>query len=257
MRFEQEKIQVSTGTMVQFRVAVPINKRLIAVELLETDSTGASVDDLGNIGLVYSEAGILTTLGGLSMNLKAGHFGPGNSLLWQGDVPITQPIKLMGTFNFPTAGNICYLRYMMIETEEIGGGMASPTNVVQTYPLGVLKILHVVGTADALTLPFRPPANYQWLVQFAQCYHDDGSSRTVGFQLTDGTSTFSLGQLQSVAATSRTSMGQYHSGSSILIYNINGFLLTRAVYAQVLADALTAGKHLILDYAVLEFAGGV
>jgi hypothetical protein len=251
MQFQQAPIKVSSGSTVQYKIDLGNGQRLIAVEAVEVDANIRQVYDLVNIGLVTADPGAL------SVNLKTGHIGVNNSLVWQGDVPVQQPLLLLVTFGQPPNGAQCIVRYLTLALGEIGGGMGASANIVQHYPIGRPVVGHVTQTADALVAPLQPPAGFQWLLQHAEGEIDDAVSRNCRWEWYDGTNSDPIGAPALLNSAERYPFGMSYGLATYVHTGALGALATRLVYPRFTADALTAGKHLTIGYCVLEFAGGV
>lgn len=253
MRIERQDT-TSTGSAVLVTIPLRDNERLTRVELVELDSSGNQVYDIGVIALAHS--------GGVGIDLKVGHVGIGGSLRWSGDIPVQQPFVLVCQFFNPASGNVCSVRTRFHEFGEPICNDNESVNVLQTYPVGKPRIISLDGAATVTPLDLRPAVNTQWLVQVAEGWHDDnGGSRVASWDFYDGTNTvtpnsggISTAQLVYIPIGSSVSTGG--------AWQIDGFLarqpllLTRDVYARFNVAALGAGKKIYIRALVLEFSGG-
>ena len=121
--------------------------------------------------------------------------------------------------------------------------------VVEVKYFGTPKLVTVTGTASALTANLRPDQGKQYQVIDAWLSHDDtGQTRAMNWRYYDGTTTLNkialgIGSGVYVSIT-RNDISPSPAGPIILTYDN---------YAMAIADAITAGKHVLIYAKVLEF----
>ncbi len=127
--------------------------------------------------------------------------------------------------------------------------------VIQTFQYGKPKVIKITGTPDDTTTPLQPAAGYLYIIASAWCYHDDSSSRSLWWSITDGTTTIggegsgsiALNTQQNIYAMQETS----HSGGMMFPIPI---IASNTTYPIANVNALTAGKLVIIEAFVYELA---
>lgn len=123
---------------------------------------------------------------------------------------------------------------------------------VLTVPAGGLRIVKLAGAAGVTTLDLRPQHGWTWTIILCYGYHDDTSSRTLSWNFLDGINTINSASPGAIAANVRQAItvNNILVSSNLLTSELR---IHNGTYAQLTADALTAGKKLYIEALVAEY----
>ena len=114
---------------------------------------------------------------------------------------------------------------------------------------GRLRVINIDGGAADATTDFKPPSGKRWYVIYAYGYHDDTSSRSTKWKITDGTDSHFLR-----ADTLAASVYQWLGSVTGQHYNqVTGpIILTNSVYAELNVVSIGSGKKGYIRALVVE-----
>lgn len=186
-----------------------------------------------------------------AMQLAHGALSKGR-LSWQGDIRIDQSLTLYMQWLLADASDKCYAEIITDSVPGPLGGSSNEDHNVASYRAGKLRLVSVVGAADATTIDVRPPQYKSWEVIDAWATTDDGSARVTNWQFFDGTTTITKGGFSITSGQPVSLSASLNVTTLINPSLLSPLTLTYDCYAQVKAAALTAGKKITASLIVRE-----